>query len=281
MKQHFLLLLLTLFIWSCDDDDVAEDRLIDPADADAISEVIILPNNAQSQAGNPPPPSQAAAAPEVENFVDRLTSSNGTTSPLNFGYSGITSNLGGCYVQVDGAGEYFTVPYNATSGNDGSLTLPITLPTNVDQGTFCVSFCVYDTEGLVSNVVSTCLDVLRLGTGALQVSLSWDTPTDQDLHVTDPNGETIDYTNTASASGGLLDRDDTNGYGPENIYWLEFAPDGTYTVEVDDYENSSTPNTVYVTVNGPNQSQNYTATTQAGSKVSIVTFTKSGDDISF
>ena len=65
----------------------------------------------------------------------------------------------------------------------------------------------------------------------LQVLLFWDTDgTDVDLHVTEPSGEVVNYTNTVSAdSGGRLDRDDTDGYGPE-IYTLGTAPTGTYTI---------------------------------------------------
>src|SRR5207237_4273195 len=42
-------------------------------------------------------------------------------------------------------------------------------------------------------------------TGDVQVSVSWDAPSDVDLHVVDPSGEEIFYGNPASASGGQLD----------------------------------------------------------------------------
>ncbi len=66
----------------------------------------------------------------------------------------------------------------------------------------------------------------------LQVLLFWDTDkTDVDLHVTEPGGEVVNYTHTVSEqTGGRLDRDDTDGYGPE-IYSLGSAPSGTYTIE--------------------------------------------------
>ena len=56
--------------------------------------------------------------------------------------------------------------------------------------------------------------MLRLGTGALQVSLTWDRDNDQDLYVVTPSGEEIYYSRPASSDGGELDRDDTDGYGP-------------------------------------------------------------------
>lgn len=66
----------------------------------------------------------------------------------------------------------------------------------------------------------------------LQVLLFWDTDkTDVDLHVTEPGGEVVNYTHTVSEqTGGRLDRDDTDGYGPE-IYSLGSAPSGAYTIE--------------------------------------------------
>lgn len=64
----------------------------------------------------------------------------------------------------------------------------------------------------------------------LQIILFWDTDqTDVDLHVKEPSGEIVNYTHTEAASGGRLDRDDTDGYGPE-IYSLGSSPAGVYEV---------------------------------------------------
>jgi uncharacterized protein YfaP (DUF2135 family) len=65
----------------------------------------------------------------------------------------------------------------------------------------------------------------------LQVLLFWDTDqTDVDLHITEPSGEVVNYTHKESEkSGGRLDRDDTDGYGPE-IYTLASAPAGRYEI---------------------------------------------------
>jgi len=111
--------------------------------------------------------------------------------------------------------------------------------------------------------------------------LSWDNTSDQDLYVTDPTGETIYYSNESSSSGGQLDRDDVDGFGPENIFWTDNAPNGTYNVRVNDYDYTSSPTTFYVTVSGPNTSRNFTGTTQSGSTADVVTFRKNGDNISF
>lgn len=96
--------------------------------------------------------------------------------------------------------------------------------------------------------------------GVLQFGLSWTTnDTDIDLWVTDPAGEKIYYGHEASASGGYLDRDDVDGYGPENIYWVKDIPDGTYTVQVHYYGPSDGPATPYIVkvVNGLGVSQSF------------------------
>ena len=64
------------------------------------------------------------------------------------------------------------------------------------------------------------LPVLQaLGSGDVQVSLAWTVAPDVDLYVTDPFGSVLNYQNKVASSGGKLDRDDTDGFGPENIFW--------------------------------------------------------------
>ena len=82
---------------------------------------------------------------------------------------------------------------------------------------------------------------LEYGYGDVQVTLTWDNTSDLDLWVTDPFGEKIYYAHPYSESGGQLDVDDINGYGPENIFWpAGAAPNGTYLVQVDYYSGSGT-----------------------------------------
>ena len=81
-------------------------------------------------------------------------------------------------------------------------------------------------------------DVVEVGTGELQVTLSWDVDSDVDLHVVEPNGEEIYYGNRTSESGGTLDLDSNpacsiDGLRNENVTWERSAPIGRYTVRVD------------------------------------------------
>jgi len=77
---------------------------------------------------------------------------------------------------------------------------------------------------------------LRTGNGDVKVTLTWENEADLDLWVTDPSGERIGWSHRGSASGGQLDVDDTDGFGPENIFWpFGGAPRGLYKVEVNHY----------------------------------------------
>ncbi|MEE4193610.1 MAG: FHA domain-containing protein [Anaerolineae bacterium] len=92
-----------------------------------------------------------------------------------------------------------------------------------------------------------------VGTGDVQVTLTWDTSVDLDLWIEDPNGDIVYYNYTPIPSGGQLDRDnkcDDFVLGrPENIYWPSgSAPSGTYTVQVDYYGGCESSGTVSYTV---------------------------------
>ena len=84
------------------------------------------------------------------------------------------------------------------------------------------------------------LEDTSVGTGDIQITLTWESSVDLDLWVEDPNGDIVNYEYTPIPSGGELDRDnkcDDFILGrPENIYWPSGdAPSGTYTVYVDYY----------------------------------------------
>ena len=63
--------------------------------------------------------------------------------------------------------------------------------------------------------------------GDPQFTLIWDSKADLDLHVIEPGGKEIFWNDTKGKFGGELDVDNVDGFGPENIYWLKVAPDGS------------------------------------------------------
>lgn len=279
-----LLLICLLIAGSC---KKAEDVLpaeIDPANASLLSRVLVMPTGTQVVTGNAPAPSTGANVPVVNSSFASVISSNGSTVPLSFTYRNVAGSVAGFYVQVVGANRYFRVPAPTTGPTaTGRVSVPVGIPTNVIEGQFEVAFCVYDANGRVSVPTQVTVNVLKLGTGAVQVSLSWDDDTDQDLYVTDPRNEVISFRNTTSVSGGELDRDDTSGYGPENIFWTTNAPDGRYQVRVNAYSASfGVPTNYYVTVSYAGGSKAFTGTTSSSKRDAAVTsFTKNGNTITF
>ena len=63
--------------------------------------------------------------------------------------------------------------------------------------------------------------------GDPQFTLLWDSTVDLDLHVFEPGGKEIYWNDRKGRQGGELDVDNVDGYGPENIYWLTKADDGS------------------------------------------------------
>jgi hypothetical protein len=100
-----------------------------------------------------------------------------------------------------------------------------------------------------------------LGTGDLQVTLTWDTgipePPDEevkqtavdlDLWVTEPDNTEVYYGNPIGPTA-TLDHDNTYGFGPENIFVAPgMAADGTYDVNVDYYSGEEFPTTATIRV---------------------------------
>jgi hypothetical protein len=65
--------------------------------------------------------------------------------------------------------------------------------------------------------------------GDPQFTLLWDTQADIDLHVIEPGGTEIFWEHPHGNQGGELDVDDIDGFGPENVYWVQGqGPTGEY-----------------------------------------------------
>ena len=89
----------------------------------------------------------------------------------------------------------------------------------------------------------TATRVTQLGSGDVQITLTWNSTNDLDIWVTDPSGEKIYFYHPRSASGGVLDVDANAGCNNlttqpvENVYWpASGAPRGTFNIQVNYYQ---------------------------------------------
>ena len=138
----------------------------------------------------------------------------------------------------------------------------------------------------ISSYEELLVTLINVGTGAVQVNVTWDLDVDVDLHVLDPKGEEIFYDNRTSASGGALDLDSNvscnlDHVKAENISWPSGgAPPGAYKVLVNYFE-ACTGGTVnyVVTVNvSSREPQTFTKSfTEADADHGTECFPSSGD----
>ncbi|MFT5356444.1 MAG: hypothetical protein ACI9KE_003669 [Polyangiales bacterium] len=78
-----------------------------------------------------------------------------------------------------------------------------------------------------------------VGTGRVQVTVTWNTGADIDLYVMDPSEDVLSFQRRRSLSGGHLDydargecREGQTHDRLENAVWAEEAPTGTYKVQL-------------------------------------------------
>ncbi|MCD6527229.1 MAG: hypothetical protein J7K75_09590, partial [Desulfuromonas sp.] len=78
-----------------------------------------------------------------------------------------------------------------------------------------------------------------LGTGVITATLTWGSNPDLDLHIFEPNGTQVYYSNMTGPSG-YLDVDDVTSYGPEHYFVsCDILETGTYRFGVNYYAGSS------------------------------------------
>lgn len=254
---------------------------IDPRNPQALSRAVTMDGATATYGGLPAASGTPGSRPRIRALVREVTTSNGSTAQIPFECHA-RQPLRRTYVQVEGASRHLRLD-SAATGTECDGEVALRLPTELLAGNFCVLFAVEDRAGQVSNTEKACLKALKLGSGTLQISLSWSTDgTDVDLHVREPGGQTIYFARPSSASGGRLDRDDRDGFGPENIYWNGNAPDGSYFVDVKLHAGRK-PTRYVVTVNaaGGHSQVRTGVLTRSGERARVLRFVKNGDRISF
>ena len=199
-----------------------------------------------------------------------------------------TSSNGTVSVNLRFAPDYFSTTPRLASQRAAMLRAAAAGPLNLQ-------FSLEDALGAISNAFSLNLNPAQVTTGDVKVSIAWDTPTDVDLWVKEPDGTWISYGNLTSPSGGHLDLDSNAGcsldhVNNENIFWPQGqSPNGVFEVKVHMYESScgsppgpagasgtltmtycgtDSPKVVPFTLPSENASATFTFTSLCGSRVS-------------
>jgi hypothetical protein len=185
-----------------------------------------------------PPSGGGGPSNTVGGFAAMVT--GGSTQQTLTGSAAFTRVV----VAMPGVDNYYELTLPSGSSADILLRAGAALP-SMNLG---LEYAV-GSAGSLGPYSSTVVRVISVGTGDVQVSVSWSDTSDVDLHVVDPSGEEIYFGNRNSASGGELDLDsnaacslDTDPDNPnappthlsnENIVWpTGSAPSGTYTVRL-------------------------------------------------
>lgn len=171
----------------------------------------------------------------------------GGSAKVNVDFGGYESpeEIVGILVGLDGYYGYYQIPIENSAGEEELLMLlrayidPETPPSSM-----AVKIAVRDARGRISPYRTHNLAVQDVGSGDVQVSISWDADDDVDLHVIDPFGCEM-YYGHKNCNPGWLDLDSNpgcsiDGINNENVFWPEGqAPTGTFVVRVDFYSDCS------------------------------------------
>jgi uncharacterized protein YfaP (DUF2135 family) len=233
-----------------------------------------------SQGASKPGSAPASSGGPVITVTGNQTVINGGTLPVTISGAG-PFNVVYMYVGARSVG----LANGSPGGVDGyyevhlpisqtSATLLLAFSQTLPLPQFQLFFAVSNSSGPVGPFTALDTTAITVGTGDIQVSLSWDVDSDVDLHVVDPSGEEIYYGHRQSASNGSLDLDsnaacDLDHKRNENVTWpTGRAPRGTYTVRVDYWNSCRVAQT------------NYTVRIINGSDAQIVTgsFSGAGDE---
>jgi hypothetical protein len=207
--------------------------------ADYIGAITAGTIAAVRQSGSPP---AAGAGPTV------TVTGNGTVIPGGSSQASVAGSapFTDVFVAVDGVDGYYQLTLPAPVANEDIL---LTMAQRIPAQAFSLSYGLGAT-GSIGAYQAVPIAVVSVGTGEVQVSVSWNGKSDVDLHVVEPGGEEIYYGNPTSATGGTLDLDSNAGcaiddVNNENITWAN-APSGTYTVRVDYWDSCTVTQSDYV-----------------------------------
>lgn len=223
LKSLGLIAFISVSMWSC-------------KKPDPIEEIISI-SNSVLRTGEIPS-SQGSNIPVINSVQHNASFIPGGGAPINVLATAQTGNISKLYIGLDGFSGYYEI-----STTQSSIHVNPIVAQSVTQEELTFNLSVADNNGNVSQLYTFTVTQVDVGTGRLQVSLTFDQTTDLDLYLVEPDGETIYYGNSTSSNGGILDLDSnpacwSDGVNNENITYDDQAEieAGTYTVRVNNYE---------------------------------------------
>ncbi|MFN3402575.1 MAG: hypothetical protein ACK40G_00680 [Cytophagaceae bacterium] len=147
---------------------------VSTSDPNAVSSSLTI-KNAERLSGNPPAPTATVGSPKLATPTpEPIRATAGRITALKV--EAEEGETKGVYIKVAGSNDYFkyTVPEAPRKSartskvlramtDQESVFVPITLPSNITTGTFCFQYCIFDSEGRISNIVNKCVEVVSLG----------------------------------------------------------------------------------------------------------------------
>lgn len=194
-------------------------------EASAVSSSIKVQGTKKT--GNAPAPSDDFSAPHIYRWfigdeVDEIRAAAGKTAKINVSVSG---DIAGYYLQVEGSDEYYDIPAssvgarigtgskksvfsrktsttnNARIASSNTIVIEIEVPASLQGGEFCVYYCVYNSEGLVSNTLKSCIQVQSIGGAGAEFLTSGEWAFKRAVLIYTEDGETV----TENIEIGVLD----------------------------------------------------------------------------
>ncbi len=277
IKAKLLLVILTCCLVACNDDseEVGTEVLIDIDDVEVLTDALVIANSNLIE-GDAPSPTIAADAPELyADDNEEYGAIAGRSFYLNPQL--MSGEIAGAYLQIEGSSKYFDIPLNSatSTGRFGKVnnfsklfknarsseseTIEIEIPTRLEPGSFCAIYCVYDSEGRVSNLVEICIEIINFGGDGSEflVENEWDLKSinygDGQNQFTQIPGELLEYEDEVS----LICED--NNYMTVTVieserideFVLSFGNEGTYSFFQEvyskslDWENSNCEQVAY------------------------------------
>ena len=189
------------------------------------------------QVGAPPFTNSAENVPVILEPVQIQFQPNGSTFPLRMVFTDDFSVGEAAFVNlwIHGGNGFIQIPMNEDNTQLHVFETAVTLPDDIEQGKFTISYSITDTEGNSSIAHSFDVYIDYVGHGDLLVSLSWEGSVDLDLELVEPDGRVLNFSQRESPSGGKFNLDDQQGFHPETIVYENEPPNGKYLVRVNFY----------------------------------------------